>query len=300
MSHNTPTGMRRAAQQLAEPGRFQELDEKNAASGYAGLSASGKLTASQMQEVIALADLSDVAAKSGTGTTVLMQGSPTITTPTIGSMTNAQHNHADAAGGGQLGTAALVDEAVTFAKMQHVTASRLLGRLPGSTGDVQEIAAVLPLQLTASGLEISGWTLVLKKTDQAKASDTVVAADSTLKFPMAANTRYAFRMKAWFTTTATADFNFGHSGPASPTLVHIQHTGIAGGATVFSLIGISTAYTASLGLAGAGIPGMAELNGMILNGANAGDFEFLWAQRGSDVNPTTVLAGSYIEYMAVV
>lgn len=62
---------------------LEQVARKNAASGYAGLSGSSKLAASQGQEVWALADLSDVAAKTGTGTTVVMQGSPTLTTPTV-------------------------------------------------------------------------------------------------------------------------------------------------------------------------------------------------------------------------
>lgn len=39
-------------------------------------------------ETLALADLTDVTAKTGTGTVVVMQGSPTLTTPTITSLTN--------------------------------------------------------------------------------------------------------------------------------------------------------------------------------------------------------------------
>ncbi len=51
---------------------------------------------------VAITDLSDVASKSGTGTVAIMQGSPTITTPTIASFTNSTHDHTNAAGGGQL------------------------------------------------------------------------------------------------------------------------------------------------------------------------------------------------------
>lgn len=50
----------------------------------------------------AITDLTDVSAKSGTGTTVLFQGSPTITTPTIASFVNATHDHSSAAEGGAL------------------------------------------------------------------------------------------------------------------------------------------------------------------------------------------------------
>lgn len=41
----------------------------------------------------------------------------TLTTPTIGSFTNATHNHTNAAGGGQLGTAALTNASVTADKL---------------------------------------------------------------------------------------------------------------------------------------------------------------------------------------
>ena len=64
--------------------------------------AGGTLAAGWIQEVIALADLSDVTAKTGTGTIVVMDTSPTIVTPTVASFANAGHSHQNAAGGGQL------------------------------------------------------------------------------------------------------------------------------------------------------------------------------------------------------
>lgn len=51
---------------------------------------------------VALADLSDVGSKTGSGTVVVMDTSPTIVTPTIASFTNATHNHEAASGGGTL------------------------------------------------------------------------------------------------------------------------------------------------------------------------------------------------------
>jgi len=88
----------------------------------------------------ASSDLSDMATKTGTGTEVVMSGSPTIVTPTIASMANATHDHADAAGGGQLGTTALTDDAVTYAKMQNVVADDVvLGNIGGAGGIVDEL-----------------------------------------------------------------------------------------------------------------------------------------------------------------
>jgi len=60
----------------------------------------------------AITDLSDVTAKTGTGTTAVFDTSPTIVTPTIASFANAAHSHQDAAGGGTLlSTSALSDTA---------------------------------------------------------------------------------------------------------------------------------------------------------------------------------------------
>ncbi len=60
----------------------------------------------------AITDLSDVTAKTGTGTTVVFDTSPAIVTPTIASFVNATHDHQAAAGGGTLlSTSALSDTA---------------------------------------------------------------------------------------------------------------------------------------------------------------------------------------------
>lgn len=56
---------------------------------------------------VALADLSDVTGKAGTGSTVVMDGSPAIVTPTIASFVNSAHDHENAAGGGTLDAAAI-------------------------------------------------------------------------------------------------------------------------------------------------------------------------------------------------
>jgi hypothetical protein len=49
-----------------------------------------------------LEDLLDVDDTTGTGTTVVLDTSPTILTPTIADFSNAPHDHADAAGGGAI------------------------------------------------------------------------------------------------------------------------------------------------------------------------------------------------------
>lgn len=130
--------------------------------------ASGTFAAARIQEVIALADLTDVTAKTGTGTIVVMDTSPTIVTPTIASFANATHNHQNAAGGGALDTAAITsgtfataryaDDSVTYAKIQNVTTDRLLGRDTAGSGDTEELTATGGIEFTGTGIQTSAFT----------------------------------------------------------------------------------------------------------------------------------------------
>lgn len=69
-------------------------------------------------------------ATSGTGSTVLLQGSPTITTPTIADFTNANHTHANTAGGGQLD-----NTAVKAANQAGVGAKFAMANALGTSGN---------------------------------------------------------------------------------------------------------------------------------------------------------------------
>ena len=104
---------------------------------------------------------------------------------------------------------------------------------------------------------------------------------------------------AYADTGATGDFKFRHVGPASPTLVRIKRAFIVGAGTAYT-IAMDTAFSAS-DVAVAGAAGMVyvEFDGFIKNGANAGNFEFWWAQNASEAVDTTVRLGSYIQYKVV-
>jgi hypothetical protein len=76
---------------------------KNAASGYAGLTASTKLNAAQGQEVWALADLTDVSAVTGAGSTVMLNQVPVLYAYTVAGLPAA----------GTAGRVAVVTDAAT-------------------------------------------------------------------------------------------------------------------------------------------------------------------------------------------
>lgn len=146
-----------------------------------------------------------------------------------------------------------------------------------------------------------GWTTVFKQADQSKASDTVLAADTELLFSMAADTRYTFEAQIYvFSANATPDFKFRHSGPAAPAFVSISRNTRVIGSGVFTS-GFDDAYSAAdvTMISPATGSGMVFLWGTILNGPTAGPFNFQWAQNTSDVNITTVKAGSFIRWSKV-
>lgn len=142
------------------------------------------------------------------------------------------------------------------------------------------------------------WTMVKKASDQTKNSDTTLAADSALQFSMSANTRYTIRFHVAFSTTATPDFKFDLDGPVSPTSVQFNTFRAShSGATVSN--NRVTAFNASTSVTNtADGYGYIMGEGYVYNGANSGTFSFRWAQDTSDAGNTTVLKGSYIEYLA--
>jgi hypothetical protein len=152
-------------------------------------------------------------------------------------------------------------------------------------------------------LGITGlWLTATKSADESVISNATLQNDDHLKFTMAANTTYQFELTAFFDTVSTARLKFGFNGPASPTLLRITRQYIGPGDTVWQATGGAagatlTAYdTTGTNAGGNGTGGLIKAWGVIQNGANAGDFNFTFAQQSSNVNAITVLKGSYLTY----
>ena len=151
----------------------------------------------------------------------------------------------------------------------------------------------------------TGWTNVVKVSDQTKNSDATLATDTALKFNMLVSTKYRIRGYVHYSTSQTPDIKYSFTGPTAPTLVRVAHGHIKGdlpiAAAAIGLDGIDDAYAISttVGVAGVHDGGVIWWNAVITNGTTAGDFGFQWAQGTSDAANTTVLAGSYLEYSIV-
>lgn len=142
------------------------------------------------------------------------------------------------------------------------------------------------------------WTGVNKTVDETVTSSTTLHDDATLHFSMTANTKYQLRGKIFFDTVAAADFKWRHSGPAAPALIRIFRQWISPGQSAFEGMEVDTAFSiADLAVTGSGTTGgYVELDGLIHNGPNTGDFVIQWAQNSSNAGATTVRAGSYLEW----
>lgn len=232
-----------------------------------------------------------------------------------------------------IATANIDNDAVTYAKLQNVSAtSRILGRKTAAAGDAEEctLSEILDfigsaaqgdilyrgasawarlaagtsgqvLQTQGAGANpqwasVSAPTIVVKTSDQSKTSDTTIAADSALSFSMAANTNYWIRIRvAAESASATPDIKWSLTGPASPTSVRGAYQ-IFDPPNVISGVAFS-AYPASVtsDIDAAGVTHI-TFDLYVQNGANAGTFAFAWAQNTSNAGATTVIAGSTLEY----
>ena len=166
---------------------------------------------------------------------------------------------------------------------------------PASIAMAKNVQAAI--EGVAAALAANGWNLLMKPGAEGRVSTTTLAADSVLTFPMEANKSYVFRAKIFYSSGATPGFKWRHAGPASPTFLAIEHRQIVPGAAAHSAIAVDTAYSAAdINGSGTSSSGFIEMDGVIRNGVNAGNFSFQWAQNVSDVGATIVLAGSYLEW----
>ncbi len=138
---------------------------------------------------------------------------------------------------------------------------------------------------------------VYKKTSETKNTDTTLAADGELKFRVAANDAFAVRALIVFDTTASADFKFGFRGPSSPSLVRLTSFVMDAGETALEVAKEENFSTTTTLASTGGDHGLIRTAGVIVNGSNAGEVSFQWAQGTSHANDTTVRLGSVIEYV---
>lgn len=197
-------------------------------------------------------------------------------------------------------TTTIANGAVTYAKMQDVSAaSRLIGRGSASgSGDPEEITLGSGLTMTGTTLSASGGggaTPIYAEitTDWSTTDNTSLQDITGLAAAMAANTDYEVKAYLIYTTTATTTgLSLGVSGPASPDMVNLHGfiyrafnvTPNSGNAQAYGQLVVNTNGSAT----NAG----AIIEGVIRNGANAGNLQLQGRVETAVAGTLTIKANS--------
>ena len=137
---------------------------------------------------------------------------------------------------------------------------------------------------------------ILRKADALpdKTNSIVLEADSTLVFAVAANETWEFRIQALVTAAAAAGFDWDFTVPAGTTYTRKESwlwDGTTIRAVATSTLGTEDSYTGG----GAALAGdILVIQGLIVNGATAGNVQFRYAQNIANVSQCTVDVGSYL------
>lgn len=247
---------------------------KNAASGYAGLTSGTKLTTAQGQEVWALADLSDFTAKSGAGTTGIGTTLSSLATNDILKWSGTDWVN---------GTAA--PKATALAATPALCSS---GQAP--TGIIASGDATGCTTITGGGSSIA------RLTGDTAGSATNTLVTTGMTFSIAASTTYTLSCDILFTVSATSGVGLtsGVNGPGTPTQVTLMRV-INTTATAFRVDSTAGAtWAAKVGATATTVTSLssAKFSGTIENGTTAGTLDIQYANIGT-TGTTVVKRGSF-------
>jgi hypothetical protein len=154
--------------------------------------------------------------------------------------------------------------------------------------------------IKADGTAVVGGKTAIKKSANQSVASATLANDTDFTFALAANTNYYVRIVAKINHSSTNDFQFDVTGPASPDAVSIFGQGyldVAAGGLVIA--GSAAAFSSAISL----LSGTSLFQDLIVdiyinNGANAGTFQFRWANV-SGATSHTMDARSFMTYEVV-
>ena len=167
------------------------------------------------------------------------------------------------------------------------------GNLPSNTPTVpaESFFAINALYLWAKdvGNDLLALEGVRKRGDTSLISLATLGL-SELTAPLKKQRKYRLQGRLFFSANVKIRF----VGPSSPTRVMISYERIDTAGDARTLL---TAYSAAdIVLANAGV---LSFDGIVHNGATEGDFGISWAQNSSNVTPSVLYAGSWLQYSLI-
>ena len=148
------------------------------------------------------------------------------------------------------------------------------------------------------------WTVVKKLADTARVSDTVLSPDPDLRVTLAGGLTYVLRGSVRISTDATPDakYSLSYSGTFSSVFVYHGYRQVTAAGNMNNPSSLAV-FEASGDVFPTSVRTLANINGthsvvfeVFITTTAPGVFEFNWAQDVSNPSPTTVRAGSYIEW----
>lgn len=139
---------------------------------------------------------------------------------------------------------------------------------------------------------LTGATITRKAADETVNNSATLQDDDDLVIAIGANETWYFEAMILHNTGTTPDIKVGFDIPAAATL---SWTDVArtSSDTPAMTVPIQTDDGVDV-LTGTGAASVAMIWGVVVNGANAGNLQFRWAQNTQDASDTKVLATSYL------
>jgi len=180
------------------------------------------------------------------------------------------------------------------------TVSHLVSSGGNFSDNVTVRVAFYPMPAGGGGGGGSGFTFVRKASSESRASNTTFADDTDLRITLAAGTKYHIRGRGFFKSGSSGGFKYqgAYSGTTTGIGVLASRSNVSAATSAANPFNLATeGQPSGTNTTASGGVGSFEID-MIVETNAGGTFSIQWAQNSSNATATTMMAGSYLSYLA--